>query len=32
MDMAKGELRPSHHMDNINLIESDSVLANSVLQ
>jgi hypothetical protein len=29
MDMAAGELRPSHHMDNINLIESDSVLANS---
>ena len=29
MDMAKGELRPSHHMDNANLIESDSVLANS---
>ena len=29
MDMAKGELRPSHHMDNANLIESDSALANS---
>ncbi len=29
MDMAAGELRPSHHMDNINLIESDSSLANS---
>ena len=29
MDMAKGELRPSHHMDNTNLIESDSSLANS---
>jgi hypothetical protein len=29
MDMAKGELRPSHHMDNSNLIESDSALANS---
>ena len=26
MDMAKGELRPSHHMDNSNLIESDSAL------
>jgi len=29
MDMGKGELRPSHHMDNSNLIESDSALANS---
>jgi hypothetical protein len=29
MDMAAGELRPSHHMDNTNLIESDSALANS---
>jgi len=29
MDMAAGELRPSHHMDNSNLIESDSALANS---
>ncbi len=29
MDMAAGELRPSHHMDNSNLIESDSSLANS---
>ena len=29
MDMAKGELRPSHHMDNANLVESDSALANS---
>ena len=29
MDMAAGELRPSHHMDNINLIEADSSLANS---
>ena len=29
MDMAKGELRPSHHMDNTNLIESDSSLENS---
>ena len=29
MDMAKGELRPSHHMDNANLIESDSTLENS---
>jgi len=29
MDMAAGELRPSHHMDNTNLIESDSSLDNS---
>ena len=29
MDMATGELRPAHHMDNTNLIESDSSLANS---
>ena len=29
MDMAQGELRPAHHMDNTNLIESDSSLANS---
>jgi len=29
MDMAKGELRPSHHMDNSNLIEADSALLNS---
>ena len=29
MDMAKGELRPAHHMDNTNLIESDSSLENS---
>ena len=29
MDMANGELRPAHHMDNTNLIESDSALANS---
>ena len=29
MDMAAGELRPAHHMDNTNLIESDSALANS---
>ena len=29
MDMAKGELRPSHHMDNTNLIESDSSLGSS---
>ena len=29
MDMAAGELRPAHHMDNSNLIESDSSLANS---
>ena len=29
MDIAKGELRPSFHQNNINLIESDSVLANS---
>ena len=29
MDMAAGELRPSHHMDNSNLVESDSALANS---
>ena len=33
MDMAKGELRPAfHHMDNINLIEADSALANSTTQ
>jgi len=29
MDMAAGELRPSHHMDNSNLIEADSSLENS---
>ena len=29
MDMAKGELRPAHHMDNTNLIESDSALGSS---
>ena len=29
MDMAKGELRPAHHMDNANLIESDSALGSS---
>ena len=29
MDMAAGELRPSHHMDNSNLVESDSSLENS---
>ena len=29
MDVAKGELRPPFHQDNINLIESDSSLANS---
>ena len=29
MDMAAGELRPAHHMDNINLIESDSTLGSS---
>ena len=29
MDMAAGELRPSHHMDNTNLIEADSSLENS---
>jgi len=29
MDIAKGELRPAFHQNNINLIESDSVLANS---
>ena len=29
MDMANGELRPAFHQDNINLIESDAVLANS---
>jgi hypothetical protein len=29
MDMAKGELRPAHHMDNANLIESDSALQSS---
>jgi len=29
MDMAAGELRPSHNMDNSNLIESDSSLLNS---
>ena len=30
MDMAAGELRPSHHMDNSNLIESDSALGSSL--
>ena len=29
MDMAAGELRPSCHSDNVNLIESDNLLANS---
>ena len=29
MDMANGELRPAFHQDNINLVESDSVLENS---
>ena len=29
MDIAAGELRPAFHQDNINLIESDSALANS---
>ncbi len=29
MDMAAGELRPACHSDNVNLIESDSLLANS---
>ena len=29
MDVAKGELRPPFHQDNINLIEADSSLANS---
>ena len=29
MDMAAGELRPAHHMDNTNLIESDSSLGSS---
>ena len=29
MDIAKGELRPAFHQNNINLIESDSSLANS---
>ena len=29
MDVAKGELRPPFHQDNINLIESDSSLENS---
>jgi hypothetical protein len=29
MDIAKGQLRPAFHQNNINLIESDSVLANS---
>jgi hypothetical protein len=29
MDMANGELRPAFHQDNVNLIESDSSLANS---
>jgi len=29
MDMAAGELRPAHHMDNTNLIESDSSLSSS---
>ena len=31
MDMAAGELRPSHHMDNSNLIESDSSLENTAM-
>ena len=29
MDVAKGELRPAFHQNNINLIESDSALENS---
>ena len=29
MDIAKGELRPAFHQNNINFIESDSALANS---
>ena len=29
MDIANGELRPAFHQDNVNLIESDSSLANS---
>jgi hypothetical protein len=29
MDVAKGQLRPAFHQNNINLIESDSALANS---
>jgi len=29
MDMAAGELRPAHHMDNTNLIESDAALGSS---
>ena len=29
MDMSTVELRPSHHMDNSNLIEADSSLENS---
>jgi hypothetical protein len=29
MDMAQGELRPAFHQDNVNLIESDNLLANS---
>ena len=29
MDMANGELRPAFHQDNVNLIEADSLLANS---
>jgi len=29
MDMANGELRPAHHMDNTNLVESDSALGSS---
>ena len=29
MDIAKGQLRPAFHQNNINLIESDSALANS---
>ena len=29
MDMAAGELRPAHHMDNVNLIESNSALGDS---
>ena len=31
MDMAAGELRPACHSDNVNLIESDNLLANSSL-
>ena len=29
MDMAKGELRPAFHQDNVGLLESDSSLENS---